>query len=229
MPLWLRFGTGRMSTLRLFLPQICIFTVEAACLPLSSTNGLSLAPSTAASVSCLEEPVSFLRQVQRFRHLGRQPGTSDATVWLLKHQPPSRQSGYGTSTLHLFLLQVSYLPHAKCYQSDDVFLFAVPHPFALQSPLCCVLESTSSVLAVIQSILMFAGDIQLNPGPKTTVPSSAVSENRVSGVDNEVLAFLTRWKPDRTNYCRSLRIFNSNKGKLMKCFQQLTEKLLKWN
>lgn len=49
------------------------------------------------------------------------------------------------------------------------------------------LDSFLNVFALIQSILMCAGDLESNSGPRSTV-----APNRMSGADNEVHAFLTR-------------------------------------
>lgn len=62
----------------------------------------------------------------------------------------------------------------------------------LHTVLCFVFHNTLSVLAVIQSLLMSAGDIEANPGPDEVETSSVATSSRVPGADSEVIAFLTR-------------------------------------
>lgn len=62
----------------------------------------------------------------------------------------------------------------------------------LHTVLRFVFHNTSSVLAVIQSLLMRAGDNEANPGPDGVETSSVATSSRVPGADSEVIACLTR-------------------------------------
>ncbi|CAN7942626.1 unnamed protein product, partial [Ixodes hexagonus] len=73
--------------------------------------------------------------------------------------------------------QVSYLPHTKCFRSDNLCLIEVYYPSSFKNVVFRLFQSAKSVYNMISLLLLMSGDVEQNPGPKTVTELSAEMHN----------------------------------------------------